>query len=92
MARSTGRAVTVVELRLETGRTHQIRVHLGAIDHAIVGDMAYGGPRFERLCLHAYALGLRASARWPADSRVRVRARFVRAPGADLDNAVRLAF
>jgi 23S rRNA pseudouridine1911/1915/1917 synthase len=53
-----GRDVTAVELRLETGRTHQIRVHLSSIHHAIVGDTAYGGPPFERMCLHAYAIEL----------------------------------
>jgi RluA family pseudouridine synthase len=53
-----GRAVTAVELRLETGRTHQLRVHLSAVGHAIVGDIAYGGPPFERLCLHAHRLEL----------------------------------
>ncbi len=33
---------TLAEVRLETGRTHQIRVHLSAIDHAVVGDLMYG--------------------------------------------------
>ena len=53
-----GMPVTAVELRLETGRTHQIRVHLAALGHPIVGDPSYGGPSFERLCLHAYAMEL----------------------------------
>jgi 23S rRNA pseudouridine1911/1915/1917 synthase len=35
--------VALVECRLETGRTHQIRVHLAAIGHPVVGDDAYGG-------------------------------------------------
>ncbi|HEX9102822.1 MAG TPA: RluA family pseudouridine synthase [Polyangia bacterium] len=52
------RAVAAVDVRLETGRTHQIRVHLASIAHPIVGDTTYGGPPFERLCLHAYALEL----------------------------------
>jgi 23S rRNA pseudouridine1911/1915/1917 synthase len=52
------RPLTAAELRLETGRTHQLRVHLSARGHAIVGDMAYGGPAYERMCLHAYALEL----------------------------------
>jgi 23S rRNA pseudouridine1911/1915/1917 synthase len=53
-----GRPITAVELELETGRTHQLRVHLSALGHPIVGDAAYGGPAFERLCLHAYTLEL----------------------------------
>ncbi|MGH9180187.1 MAG: RluA family pseudouridine synthase, partial [Acidimicrobiales bacterium] len=36
---------TLVECRLETGRTHQVRVHLAAIGHPLVGDAAYGGAR-----------------------------------------------
>jgi 23S rRNA pseudouridine1911/1915/1917 synthase len=47
-------------LRLETGRTHQIRVHLAAIGHAVVGDERYGGVRpgldVPRLMLHARRL------------------------------------
>jgi 23S rRNA pseudouridine1911/1915/1917 synthase len=53
-----GDPISAVELRLETGRTHQIRVHLSSLDHPIVGDEAYDGPPFDRLCLHAYALEL----------------------------------
>jgi 23S rRNA pseudouridine1911/1915/1917 synthase len=34
---------TLVEARIETGRTHQIRVHLGSIGHPVVGDPVYGG-------------------------------------------------
>ena len=37
--------VTLVECRLETGRTHQVRVHLAAIGHPVVGDDRYGGAR-----------------------------------------------
>ena len=37
--------VALLECRLETGRTHQIRVHLQAIGHPVVGDAAYGGRR-----------------------------------------------
>ena len=36
---------TLVECRLETGRTHQVRVHLAAIGHPVVGDGRYGGSR-----------------------------------------------
>jgi 23S rRNA pseudouridine1911/1915/1917 synthase len=38
------RAHTLLECRLETGRTHQIRVHMAHIKHPIVGDPLYGGP------------------------------------------------
>ena len=38
------RAHTALECRLETGRTHQIRVHMAHLKHPIVGDPLYGGP------------------------------------------------
>jgi 23S rRNA pseudouridine1911/1915/1917 synthase len=38
------RAHTLLECRLETGRTHQIRVHMAHLKHPIVGDPLYGGP------------------------------------------------
>jgi 23S rRNA pseudouridine1911/1915/1917 synthase len=50
----------LVECRLETGRTHQIRVHLAAIGHPVVGDPRYRGARRSfptpRLFLHAHSL------------------------------------
>jgi len=52
--------VALLECRLETGRTHQIRVHLQAIGHPVVGDAAYGGARaalvLDRPFLHAGGL------------------------------------
>ncbi len=52
----------LIECRLETGRTHQIRVHLAAIGHPVVGDGTYGGDRNPlqpgRPFLHAHALAL----------------------------------
>lgn len=48
---------SLVELRPLTGRTHQLRVHLAYIDHAIVGDRLYGHER-EHLYLHAKSLEL----------------------------------
>jgi tRNA pseudouridine32 synthase / 23S rRNA pseudouridine746 synthase len=45
-----------MELEPVTGRTHQLRVHLSAIGHPIVGDTLYGGPSNERLQLHAQSL------------------------------------
>lgn len=68
------RAHTLVQVRLESGRTHQIRVHLAHIKHPVVGDPVYGGrlgvPKgasdelrarlrgFPRQALHAVKLGL----------------------------------
>jgi 23S rRNA pseudouridine1911/1915/1917 synthase len=53
---------SLVECSLETGRTHQIRVHLASIGHPVVGDAVYGGARSAlsapRPMLHAYQLEL----------------------------------
>ena len=48
-----------VRLRLETGRTHQIRVHLAYIGHSVLGDDVYGKPYkgIEGQCLHARKIG-----------------------------------
>lgn len=59
---------SLVECRLETGRTHQVRVHMASIGHALIGDPVYGRPRpahraildamrFKRQALHAARLG-----------------------------------
>lgn len=55
-------AFSLVEARLDTGRTHQIRVHLAAIGHPVAGDAVYGGgalPGLNRQFLHAYRLTFR---------------------------------
>ncbi|MBS0347018.1 MAG: 23S rRNA pseudouridine(1911/1915/1917) synthase RluD [Proteobacteria bacterium] len=57
---------SLVECQLETGRTHQIRVHMAHIGHPLVGDATYGKARsadprldaFPRQALHAWQLGL----------------------------------
>ncbi|MBP1999244.1 23S rRNA pseudouridine1911/1915/1917 synthase [Paenibacillus shirakamiensis] len=51
---------SLLELKLETGRTHQIRVHMKFIDHPLVGDPMYGrskGIRMDGQALHAAVLG-----------------------------------
>jgi 23S rRNA pseudouridine1911/1915/1917 synthase len=57
-----GRAVTLLRCQLETGRTHQIRVHLQSLGFPIVGDAVYGKAHlvsvFPRQALHAERLGL----------------------------------
>ena len=54
---------TLVECRLETGRTHQIRVHMAHIHHPLLGDTVYGSPKPElgqsSQCLHARELRFR---------------------------------
>jgi 23S rRNA pseudouridine1911/1915/1917 synthase len=63
LERLTDPEVTLLECRLETGRTHQVRVHLASIGHPVVGDVRYGGARSSlavaRPFLHAHRLGFR---------------------------------
>ena len=67
------RAATLLDIHLETGRTHQIRVHLAAIRHPCVGDLTYGADPvlasrlgLSRQWLHARELGFAhpASGEW----------------------------
>jgi 23S rRNA pseudouridine1911/1915/1917 synthase len=60
---SFGRAASLVACRLETGRTHQVRIHLAEIGHPVIGDRVYrprtktrSPIRFHRQALHARAL------------------------------------
>ena len=52
--------MSLLRLRLETGRTHQIRVHLSYLGHPLIGDDLYGGSRelIGRQALHAFRLSL----------------------------------
>lgn len=59
-------------LRPETGRTHQLRVHLAWIGHPIVGDTIYGRPKdvaqaHERMLLHAWRLRVPGVGSWTVD-------------------------
>lgn len=62
LARSDDPTLSLVAAQLETGRTHQIRVHLAALKHPVVGDGRYGGVRqglqMTRPFLHARSLRL----------------------------------
>lgn len=49
---------SLLELAPQTGRTHQLRVHLAETGHPILGDPLYGGAPMERLYLHAWRLEL----------------------------------
>lgn len=57
LARTPGE--TRMRLIPHTGRTHQLRVHMAAIGHPILGDVLYEGPAAPRLMLHAETLGFR---------------------------------
>jgi len=52
---------TLLEVKPETGRTHQIRVHFSAIGYPVVGDKVYGvkSPDLSRQFLHACRLGFK---------------------------------
>jgi len=71
MQELAGGAAAVVECKLETGRTHQIRVHMSYVGHALIGDQTYSRKRklagvyteqvatFSRQALHAGLLGFK---------------------------------
>ena len=84
------RFASLLEVRLETGRTHQIRVHMSALKHPCVGDLTYGADPtlaarlgLERQWLHAKALRFAH----PRDGRPMD---FERLPPADLQRALDL--
>jgi 23S rRNA pseudouridine1911/1915/1917 synthase len=75
-----GASATMIRCRLETGRTHQIRLHAQAVGHPVLGDPRYGGvpfsPRPPRMALHATLLAfahprtgapLSFESPWPAE-------------------------
>ena len=59
--KKTQKGFTYIECQLETGRTHQIRVHMASIKHPLLGDDVYGPKKskytLEGQCLHAKVLG-----------------------------------
>jgi 23S rRNA pseudouridine1911/1915/1917 synthase len=82
------RAASLLDVRLETGRTHQIRVHMAAVRHPCVGDLTYGADPtlaarlgLTRQWLHAQRLAFAH----PADGRPLV---FDSLPPADLQHAL----
>jgi 23S rRNA pseudouridine1911/1915/1917 synthase len=82
------RAASLLEVELETGRTHQIRVHFSAVRHPCVGDLTYGADpvlakslKLDRQWLHAHRLGFHH----PADGRW---VEFTSEPPADLAQAL----
>jgi 23S rRNA pseudouridine1911/1915/1917 synthase len=84
------RAASLLDIRLETGRTHQIRVHLSAVRHPCVGDLTYGADPtlarrlgLTRQWLHARSLGFAH----PADGRW---VEFTSPYPGDLDRALQL--
>jgi 23S rRNA pseudouridine1911/1915/1917 synthase len=84
------RAASLLEIRLETGRTHQIRVHMAAVRHPCVGDITYGADPtlaerlgLTRQWLHAGGLAFDH----PSDGR---RLSFVSEPPEDLARALEL--
>jgi 23S rRNA pseudouridine1911/1915/1917 synthase len=82
------RAASLLDIRLETGRTHQIRVHMAAVRHPCVGDLTYGADPtlaqrlgLNRQWLHASSLAFAH----PADGRPM---QFTSAPPEDLARAL----
>jgi 23S rRNA pseudouridine1911/1915/1917 synthase len=77
-------AASLLECRLETGRTHQVRVHLAHLGHPLIGDSVYGRPKtvvgltipIERQALHAAVLGFQ-------HPKTHKQMRFESAPPAD---------
>src|SRR5215213_925467 len=93
------KGVTLTQIAIHTGRTHQIRVHLAGIGHPIVGDAVYGrrSDIIERQFLHAWRLGFRhpRTEDWlafesplPDDLLAALRVAFARAATPDVNGAI----
>lgn len=70
---------TAVKVRIETGRTHQIRVHMASIGHPVVGDALYGGARQLTDQQAAQAAGSRAARRKREPEKLRLGRNFLHA-------------
>jgi 23S rRNA pseudouridine1911/1915/1917 synthase len=68
--RARFKGFTFLEIRIGTGRTHQIRAHLSSIGHPVAGDRLYGAKIRERIFLHAWRIGFES----PAAGQVTVEA------------------
>jgi 23S rRNA pseudouridine1911/1915/1917 synthase len=77
--------LTALALKIETGRKHQIRVHLAEAGHPVLGDTLYGGSSAPRLYLHAWVLGF-------VHPVTKAPLRFVSSPGKDFNERFRGVF
>lgn len=75
---------SLVELKPETGRTHQLRVHLAQLGHPIIGDPLYGGRPADRLFLHAKELELTLPSRQRRTFRAELPPEFARTIETDV--------